>query len=76
MNIALVRQLLSSATAAFPRVRETDSCCISTLKVFVKTCQILVNIMETVAPNIKTQISDGIDEHLVKEDKAQSFHFI
>ena len=72
----LARQLLSSATAAFPRVRETDSCCISTLKVFVKTCQILVNIMETVAPNIKTQIFYSIGVQFVMEDKSQLFYFI
>ena len=76
MNITLVRQLLSSATAAFPRVRETDSCCISTLKVFVKTCQILVNIMETVAQNIKTQIYYSIDVQIVKVEKTKLFYFI
>ena len=68
--------MLSSAIAAFPRVRETDSCCIATLKVFVNTFHILVNIMETVAQNIKTQIYYRFDEQVVQEEKRQLFNFI
>ena len=68
--------MLSNATAAFPRVRETDSCCIATLKFFVKTFHILVNIMETVTQNFKNQIYNSVDDRVEQEEKSQLLNFI
>ena len=64
---------MSSATAAFPRMREIDSCCITTLKEFLETFQILVNIMETVAQNIKTHFYFSYEVQVVWEEKKNPF---